>query len=133
MAELKWERCKFHICESKRAKHDYQLKSIGGDCLEAVGVPDGGRALINCKREPKVGDLVWCDNYMGTIHGYIKQVKSVEGDEMIVQTRYKDSSRDFEFYASTIYGVVEMVFDIMGDLRYKSPDYGGAELKGGAE
>ena len=123
MAEMKWERCKFHICESKRFKHDYQLKLIGGDCLEEAGVPDRGRALINCQIEPKVGDLIWCDNYMGTIHGYIKQVKSINGDEMIVQTRYKDKSKDFEFYASAVYGVVEMVFDVMGDLRYKRPEY----------
>lgn len=119
MAEMKWERCKFHICESNKTKHDYQLHPIGGDCLEEVGVPDKGRALINCQIEPKVGDLVWCDNCFGTIHGYLKQVKSIDGDEMIVQTRYRDKSRDFEFYAGVVYGVVEMVFDIMGDLRYR--------------
>lgn len=123
MAQMKWERCKFHVCEARKAKHAYQLRPIVGDCLEKVGVPNKGTALINCQREPKVGDLVWCDNYMGTIHGYIKQVKSIEGDEMIVQTRYKDPSRDFEFYAGAIHGVVEMVFDIMGDLCYKAPEY----------
>lgn len=123
MPEMKWERCKFHMCETKKAKHTYQLRPIGGECLEEVGVPSKGHALINCQREPKVGDLVWCDNYMGTIHGYIKQVKSIDGDEMIVQTRYKDKSRDFEFYACAVYGVVEMVFDILGDLRYKKPEY----------
>ena len=119
MAQMKWERCKVHMNLSKRFKHNYQLQPISGDCLEMVGVPSRGTALINCQIEPKVGDLVWCDNYMGTIHGYIKQVKSYDGDEMIVQTRYKDPSRDFEFYAYDIHGVVEMVFDIMGDLRYE--------------
>lgn len=68
MAEMKWERCKFHYSLAKKAKHTYQLQSIGGDCLENVGVPNKGRALINCQIEPKVGgkfDYVhnYCPNF----------------------------------------------------------------------
>lgn len=112
--------CKVHWCFAKKPHHQYELRPIGGDCLEEVGVPSrGARAVINCTIKPKVGDLVWCDTPFGTIHGYIKQVKSFDGDEMIVGTRYKDHSKNFSFYCFAFYGVVEMVFDVSGDLRYR--------------
>ncbi len=119
MVETKWDRCKVHWSLAKKPKHEYVLRSISGICLEEVGVPGKGTALINRTIKPKVGDLVWCNNSFGTINGFIKQVKSFDGEEMIVTTRYKDHSKNFQFYCFEFYGVVEMVFDSMGDLRYR--------------
>ncbi len=119
MIETKWGKCKVHWCLKENPKDHYQLKETHGDCLEEVGVPNKGRMLINRTIKPKVGDLVWCNNYFDTINGYIKQVESFDGDEMIVRTRYIDQSKDFRFYCHEFYGVVEMVFDSMGDLKYK--------------
>ena len=119
MAELKWNKCKVNWCLAKKPEREFELQSTKGDCLEEVGVPNRGRALINRTIKPRVGDLVWCNNSLCSIGGYIKQVKSINGDEMIVQTRYKDKSKDFEFYVCEFYGVVEMVFDFMGDLCYR--------------
>jgi hypothetical protein len=123
MAQMKWKRCKLHRCYPKKPEHEYELSHIYGDCLEEVGIPNKGQVLINRTIEPKVGDLVHCNNYMCTLNGFIKQVKSIDGDEMIVQTRYRDKSKDFEFYVCEFYGVVEMVFDSMGNLCYKRPMY----------
>lgn len=119
MAELRWPQCKVHWCFAKKPKHEYELRSITGNCLEGVGVPSSGRMLVNRKIKPKVGDLVWCNNAFCNINGFMKQVKSFDGDTMIVQTRYNDASRDFEFYVCEFYGVVEMVFDVLGDLCYR--------------
>lgn len=88
------------------------LEDIQGDCLENAGlvIPHGGRAIVDCTCEVKVGDLVHCDNVFGTIHGFIKQVKEI-GDTIIVGTNYLDPNRNFSFEASVIYGVVTEVFD----------------------
>ena len=122
MAELKWERSKVYWCEPKKKKHEYELRSTSGNCLEEVGVPSRGQAVINRTIKPRVGDLVWCNNAMCTINGFLKQVKSFDGEEMVVQTRYKDHSKNFEFYCFEFYGVVEMVFDNFGDLCYRRAD-----------
>lgn len=114
--------CKVYWCLAKNPRHEYVLRPTSGICLEEVGVPDKGRAVINRTIKPKVGDLVWCNNEICSISGFIKQVKSFDGDEMVVQTRYKDHSKNFEFYVFEFYGVVEMVFDNMGDLRYRRAD-----------
>ena len=89
------------------------LHSIYGDCLEKARlyIPNEGQAIIDCSISPKVGDLVYCDNSFGTIHGFIKQVKEIKDDVIIVGTAYADESRDFTFEASVIYGVVTEVFD----------------------
>ena len=75
--------------------------------------------LVNRTIKPKVGDLVWCNNAFCSVDGFVKQVKENDGDTMIVQTQYIDPSKDFEFYVCEFYGVVEMVFDAAGDLRYR--------------
>lgn len=122
MSELKWERCKVHWCLRDEPKKRIQLKETTGICLEEVGVPSSGKAVINRTIKPKVGDIVWCNNSFCALGGYMKQVKSFDGEEMIVQTRYKDHSKDFEFYVFEFYGVVEMVFNEMGDLCYRRAD-----------
>jgi hypothetical protein len=114
--------CKVHWCLRDEPKKQYQLKSTSGACLEEVGVPNQGMAVINRTIKPKVGDLVWCNNEFCCIGGYLKQVQSFDGEEMIVTTRYKDHSKDFQFYVFEFYGVVEMLFNNMGDLCYRRTD-----------
>ena len=113
------EPCKVHWCKPRRKDLEWQLESISGICLEEVGIPSKGRAVINCTIKPRVGDLVHCNNFMCTINGFIKQVKSFDGEEMVVTTRYKDHSKNFSFYVFEFYGVVEMVFDTMGNIVYR--------------
>ena len=122
MSIPKFEPCNVHWCEPRIPKHEWQLASISGDCLEEVGIPNKGRAVINCTIKPRVGDLVHCNTEFCTINGYIKQVKSFDGEQMIVGTRYRDHSRNFEFYVFEFYGVVEMVFDMFGDIVYRRAD-----------
>ena len=124
MAELKWGQCKVQWCFATKPSHDYELRSIAGNCLEELGVPDRGKILVNRNIKPRVGDLVWCNNSLCNINGFVKQVKEYDGDTMIVQTRYKDKTKDFEFYVCEFYGVVEMVFDVIGDLRYRRSENG---------
>ncbi len=111
--------CKVHWCQPRLPKHEYQLESIGGICLEEVGIPNKGKAVINRTIKPRVGDLVHCNTEFCTINGCIKQVKSFDGEQMIVGTRYLDHSKNFEFYCFEFYGVVEMVFDVMGNIVYR--------------
>lgn len=89
-----------------------KLQYIHGECLERAGlkIPHGAYAIIDCSITPRIGDLVHCDNNLGTIHGFIKQVKEFRGDTVIVGTLYEDESRDFTFEASVIYGVVTEAF-----------------------
>jgi hypothetical protein len=126
MAELKYPQCKVIWCFAKKPAQEYELRPIKGDCLEEAGVPNRGHMLVNRTIKPKVGDLVWCNTAYCSVNGFIKQVKAFDGDTMIVQTRYKDKSKDYEFYVCECYGVVEMVFDIVGNLCYRRvPDVPG--------
>lgn len=113
------ETCKVHWCLQDKPKKQYQLKSTSGICLEEMGVPSSGMAVINRTIKPKVGDLVWCNNKFCCIGGYLKQVQSFDGEKMVVTTRYKDHSKNFTFHVFEFYGVVEMVFNTMGDLCYR--------------
>lgn len=81
-----------------------------GDCLAAVGVPSKGIAVIANDEPPRVFDIVWCNNTMGSIGGYLKEIVQT-GKNAIVRTRYEDPSRDSQFYARKIYGVVLHVLD----------------------
>jgi hypothetical protein len=68
----------------------------------------------------KVGDFVHCNKIAGSISSYIKQVKEINGDSVIVGTAYLDSSKDFTFEAAEILGVVTEVYDAMWkDRVYK--------------
>ncbi len=119
MKETELKPCKVHWCKPRFPGREYGLESIAGDCLEKVGVPKRGRAVINRTAKPVVGDLVHCNNELCTINGFIKQVKEFDGEYMKVGTRYLDESRDFDFYCFEFYGVVEMVFDMTGDIVYR--------------
>lgn len=108
------------FCKTTEPKHEYQLQRAQGECLVGAGLPEKSTLIINCTGvDPRPGDLVWVDNSIGTIHGFIKQVKSFENNQLLVTTNYEDPSRNFEFYATTYFGVVEFAFDILGDLCYK--------------
>lgn len=108
----------YHFIPEKE-KRTYELKHTQGDCLIGAGLPKKATAVINRTVLPKPGDLVWVDNSLGTIHGFIKQVKSFENGQLLVTTNYEDPSRNFEFYATVYYGVIELAFDTFGDLCYK--------------
>lgn len=45
--ELKKKPCTVHWCKPRFKSHEYTFRSIKGKCLEGVGIPDGGRAVIN--------------------------------------------------------------------------------------
>ena len=88
------------------------LRSICGECLEKAGlnIPYGGYAIIDCSITPQIGDLVHCNDALCTINGFIKQVKEIKGDTVIVGTAYMDDRKDYTFEASEIYGVVTEAF-----------------------
>jgi hypothetical protein len=103
---------KTRIYTKEDSKIFRKMRTIYGDCLEKVGlkIPHEGYAIIDCSITPKVGDIVHCNNSLGTVNGFIKQVKEFKGDTVIVGTAYIDESKDFTFEASEIYGVVTEVF-----------------------
>ena len=103
---------KTRIYTPEEGKPPRKFRYISGDCLEGAGlkIPHGGYAIIDCSISPKAGDLVHCNNELGTVNGFIKQVKEFRDDTVIVGTSYIDQSRDFTFEAFEIYGVVTEVF-----------------------
>lgn len=92
----------------KDKKKRFCLESIYGDCLEKLGIKNkgGGHAIVDRCGKPKVGDIVHCTRVVGTLNSYLKQVKEINGDSIIVGTAYVDETRDFSFEAAEIYGVV---------------------------
>ena len=86
----------------------FEIEKIHGDCLARLGVKNNpsGYAIVDRWLTPKVGDLVHCLDHFSNIGGYIKQVKRIEGDSIIVGTAYLDETRDYEFEAGEIIGVV---------------------------
>ena len=76
-----------------------------GECLEALGIPSSGFAVIDPDAEPRVFDVVHCNDSAIAMCGYLKQIVRT-GDKPIVQTAYvKDGVRirfgictkDYEF------------------------------------
>ena len=110
------------LCNGKKEKDRYSLKSIYGDCLEGAGlfIPHGAYARIDANAKIKVGDLVHCNKISGSISSYIKQVKEIKKRSIIVRTCYLDQNKDFEFEAAEIMGVVTEVYcKMFGSLVYK--------------
>ena len=97
-----------HMTQKAPPKKRFCLEKIYGDCLERVGIKNrgGGYAIIDRNATPKVGDIVHCLKHFQNIGGYLKQVKRIEGDSIIVGTAYADTSKDYEFEAGEILGVV---------------------------
>lgn len=83
---------------------------FSGECLEGIGFPTKGIAVIDKKMKPCVFDIVYCNDCAGSVSGYLKQIVRT-GKKPIVRTCYKDSEKDFMFFAAEIYGTVIRVMD----------------------
>ena len=103
-----------HFCKEDQIER----QRISGICLEAIGVHDGGIAVIDCNADAREGDVVWCNNWSGVLGGFIKQVVKL-GKDVIVGTAYKDEAKNFTFKASEIYGVVTHVLDDTGSVTWE--------------
>ena len=124
---------KTDIYTPDRRKSPREMEYIRGICLEKAGliIPHGGIAIIDCSITPQIGDIVHCDNYLGTAQGFIKQIKEFRDDFIIVGTSYMDESKDFTFEAYTIYGVVTEVFHKHSGKRVYCRDEALQRMKGG--
>ena len=112
------------ICKAKSPKKRFALLPIHGNCLEKLGVfnEGGGYAVVDHNTPVRVGDIVHCGRVTGQIGGYMKQVKEINGDSIIVGTAYFDESKDFQFEAAEIYGVVIETYGKLWRFReYKRP------------
>lgn len=94
---------------------------ITGDCLEGLGIPNGGIAVVDRNVKPNVFDVVWCDIALGGISGCLKQIIQT-GDRPIVHTVYKDHDRDFAFCSPKIFGVVLKVMDYDRNVVWERPE-----------
>ena len=115
----------FHVSKKPPNRRIY-IKPIHGDCLERIGIKNrgGGYAIIDTNAKVYVGDLVFCSRALGEIGGYIKQVKEINGDSVIVGTAYLDETRDFQFEAAEIMGTVLETFGkISGFREYVRPTH----------
>lgn len=113
-----------YFCKAKTPGKRFCLLPVHGDCLEKLGVRNvgGGFAVIDCNATPKVGDIVHCLKGAANITSYLKQVKRIEGDSVIVGTAYLDETKDYEFEASEILGVVlETYGKTFGWREYERP------------
>ena len=70
-------------------------------------------------------------DWLGTCHGFIKQIKEFGDDYVIVGTSYLDESKDFTFEAYTIYGVITEAFDKLSGKRVYCRDETQLTEKGG--
>ena len=125
------------IYYEKRKEKRFRIREIYGNCLERLGIRNvgGGYAIIDKCATPKVGDVVVCIRNGANLSPYCKQIKRIEGDSYIVGTAYLDESKDFEFEASEIVGVVlETYGKTWGCREYIRPTHLRKETKkGGAE
>ena len=96
---------------------------IIGDCLEGIGIPNGGIAVIDRAVKPNVFDVVWCDTALGSISGCLKQIIQT-GSKPIVRTVYKDSKKDknYAFCSPKIFGVVLKVMDYDRNVVWERPE-----------
>lgn len=94
---------------------------ITGDCLEAIGIPDGGYAVVDRDEKPRIFDVVWCNNELCSVRGYLKQIVQT-GPNAIVRTRYLDKSRNYLFSVKELYGVVLQVMDEDRNVVWKRPE-----------
>ena len=89
-----------------------------GDCLEALGIPDGGTLTYDRDLTPRVLDLVVCEDPQSSLQPYFKQLLRT-GEDKIVTTCYKDRSRNFAMRTPSITGVVTEVRDGEGRIVYR--------------
>lgn len=94
---------------------------IIGACLERIGIPNGGIAVIDREAKPNVFDVVWCDTACSSIGGCLKQLIQT-GNKPIVHTAYIDRSKDYAFYTPKIFGVVLKVMDYDRNVVWERPE-----------
>ena len=95
--------------------------ACGGNCLEAIGIPDKGIAVIDRDMKPNVFDVVWCSGCVGgEIGGFLKEIIDT-GHSPVVHTRYKDSTKNYAFFPKEIYGVVLKVMDRERNVVWERP------------
>lgn len=97
-----------------------------GDCLEKIGIPNGGIALVDYDEIPRVFDVVLCETTAGGITPVLKQVLQVvnngSGLKHIVHTRHIDRERDYMFWTPHIFGVVLQVKTEDGVIVWERPE-----------
>lgn len=113
-------RCLFSIHD--RPEERINLSHCHGDCLEGEGIymPEGGVAVYDRGVYPKVGDIVICNHFLDSFTSYMKKVRSIQNNSLIVETNYIDSSKNFYFFAEEFIGVVLFVTDKKGNVIWKS-------------
>lgn len=113
---------KTYFCRAKPGRNSIKEERIIGNCLEAIGIPNGGIAVIDANEDPRIGDVIWCNNRIITVRGFLKQVVEL-GDTIIVSTRYKDKTKDYTFEVSEVYGVVLKVMDYDRNVVWERDKY----------
>lgn len=101
-----------YLCQGREDSERFRMEGIYGDCLEKAGIyiPEGAIATVDSNEEIEVGDLIVCSRIVGQARAYIKKVKEIIGDSVIVGTAYLDPSKDFTFEAAEIMGVVKEIY-----------------------
>ena len=113
-----------YLCNGREENERFRAYKIHGDCLEGLGIhiPQGAFVIVDSNTAPEVGDLVHCNKITGEVGSYIKQVKEVKDNSVIVGTAYLDGGRDFTFEAAEIMGVVKEIYcKISGKRKYVRP------------
>ncbi len=108
----------------KNKEHRFCLKHLYGNCLERVGVkiPNRGHAVVDQFTDLRVGDIVICTKISGQIPPMCKQVKAIDGETVVVGTAYLDRTKDYEFEAEEILGVVKEIYaEFAGYQVYSRP------------
>lgn len=96
--------------------------AIVGDCLEAIGIPSKGVAVIDRDMKPAVFDVVWCSGCIGgELGGFLKQIIDTSSHP-VVHTCYKDPAKNYAFYAKEIYGTVIKVMDADRNVVWERPE-----------
>lgn len=96
--------------------------AYSGNCLEAIGIPNRGIAIIDRDMKPEVFDVVWCDDTLGSMGGFIKEIVRT-GKNPVVRTRYKDPTLNFQFFPPAIFGVVLKVMDVDRNVVWERPAF----------
>lgn len=101
-----------YLCQGREDSERFRMHEIYGDCLEKAGIymPEGAIATVDSNAEIEVGDLIICSRIVGQARAYIKKVKEIIGDSIIVGTKYRDPSKNFTFEAAEIMGVVKEIY-----------------------
>ena len=104
----------------------FQMVHIRGNHLERLGIKNiGGCAIIDRAATPKVGDVVYCTLTECDMCGFIKLVKRIEVDTVIVGSAFMDRTQDYETEAYAILGVVLSIYGgVDGFIKYVRPKGG---------